>query len=100
MERDFDLLREHASAHRVPRAAVGLLRDGVETVACYGVADARTGAPVTAASRFGVGSLTKSMVATVVAGLVEQDRLSRDDSVAAPVPELRGSAWAERATEE
>jgi CubicO group peptidase (beta-lactamase class C family) len=53
---------------------------------------------VTAASRFSVGSLTKSMVATVVARLAEDGRLSLDDPVAAYVPELRGAAWAERAT--
>jgi CubicO group peptidase (beta-lactamase class C family) len=93
-----DLLREHASAHRVPGAAIGVLRDGVETFACYGVADASRGAPVTAKSRFAVGSLTKSMVATVVARLAEEGRLSLDDSIAAYVPELGGAIWAERAT--
>jgi len=42
--------------------------------------------------------LTKSMVATVIAGLAEAGRLSMDDPVAARVPELRGGGWAERAT--
>lgn len=93
-----DLLREHASAHRVPGAAIGVVRDGVETFAWYGIANTRTGAPVTAESRFGVGSLTKSMVATVVARLAEDGRLSLDDPVVAYVPELRGATWAERAT--
>ena len=93
-----DLLREHASAHRVPGAAIGVLHDGVETFACYGIADARTGAPVTSESRFAVGSLTKSMVATVVALLAEDGRLSLDDPVAAFVPELCGATWARRAT--
>jgi CubicO group peptidase (beta-lactamase class C family) len=93
-----DLLLEHASAHRVPGAAIGVFRDGVETFAWYGIASTRTGAPVTAESRFGVGSLTKSMVATVVARLAEHGRLSLDDPVLAYVPELRGATWAERAT--
>lgn len=93
-----DLLREHAFAHGVPGAAIGVLRDGVETFAWYGIANARTGAPVTAESRFGVGSLTKSMVATVVARLAEDGRLSLDDPVVAHAPELRGATWAERAT--
>jgi CubicO group peptidase (beta-lactamase class C family) len=93
-----DLLHEHAPRHRVPGAALGVLRDGVEAIACYGVADARTGAPVTAESLFGVGSLTKPMVATVVARLAEAGRLSLDDPVATHVPELRGATWAERAT--
>jgi CubicO group peptidase (beta-lactamase class C family) len=93
-----DLLREHASTHGVPGAAIGVLRDGVEMFAWYGIANRRTGAPVTAQSRFGVGSLTKSMVATVVARLAEDGRLSLDDPVVAHVPELRGATWAERAT--
>jgi CubicO group peptidase (beta-lactamase class C family) len=93
-----ELLAEHASALAVPGAAIGVLRDGVETFACYGISDTRTRAPVTAESRFGVGSLTKSMVATVVALLAEDGRLSLDDPVVAHVPELRVAAWAERAT--
>jgi hypothetical protein len=47
-------------------------------------------------TRFGAGSLTKSMVATVIAGLAEAGRLSLDDRVAAHVPELRASGWAGR----
>lgn len=82
----------------MPGAAVGVLHDGVETIAWYGIANARTGAPVTAASRFGVGSLTKSMVATVVARLATDGRLSLDDPLVEHVPELRGAIWAERAT--
>ena len=92
-----DLLRRHASAHQVPGAAIGVLRDEAETFAYYGVAKATTGAPVTATSCFAVGSLTKSMVATVVARLAGDGRLSLDDPVVACVPELRAAAWAERA---
>ena len=93
-----ELLREHASAQRVPGAAVGILRDGDETFAWYGTESTRTGLPVTAESRFSVGSLVKSMVATVVARLAEDERLPLEDPVAAHVPELRSEPWAERAT--
>jgi CubicO group peptidase (beta-lactamase class C family) len=82
----------------VPGAAVGVLREGAVTTACYGTADVRTGEPVTPGTRWSAGSLTKSMVATVIAGLAESDRLSLDDPVAAHVPELRASGWAGRAT--
>jgi CubicO group peptidase (beta-lactamase class C family) len=92
------LLRQHASRHSVPGAAVGILRDGAATTAYFGVADVTGGEPVTAETRFSVGSLTKSMVATVIARLAAEGRLSLDDPVAARVPELRGSVWAERAT--
>jgi D-alanyl-D-alanine carboxypeptidase len=92
------LLREHAVRHSVPRAAIGILRDGTVTTACYGAADVRTGEPVTPGTRFSAGSLTKSMVATVIAGLAEAGRLSLDDPVAGHVPELPASGWAGRAT--
>ena len=92
------LLREHAVQQLVPGAAIGLLRDGVATSACFGVADVRTGQPVTPETLFSVGSLTKSMVATVIARLAQAGRLSLEDPVAAHVPELRAVGWAQRAT--
>ena len=92
------LLGRHAVRYLVPGAAVGVVREGSATTACYGVGDIRTGEPITPETRFGVGSLTKSMVATVIARLAESGRLSLDDPVAAHVPELRASGWAARAT--
>jgi len=53
------LLREHASRHSVPGAAIGVLRDGVVATAYVGVADTTTGEPVTSETRFAVGSLCK-----------------------------------------
>jgi CubicO group peptidase (beta-lactamase class C family) len=93
-----DLLAEEARRHRVPGAVLGVLHDGVESFACYGLANTRTGEPITVDSRFGIGSLTKSMVATVVLRLTLEGRLSLDDPVAAHVPELVDAGWAERAT--
>ncbi len=92
------LLREHASTHSVPGAAIGVLRDGAVTTAYAGIADAATGEPVTSETRFAVGSLTKSMVATMVARLAEAGRLSLDDPAAAHVPELRSTGWGEGAS--
>ena len=92
------LLREQALRHLVPGAAIGVFRAGTATAACYGAADITTGEPVTPGTHFSAGSLTKSMVATVIARLAEAGRLSLDDPVAAHVPELRASGWAGRAT--
>src|SRR5512133_947039 len=92
------LLREHASRQSVPGAAIGVLRDGVVATAYVGVAETTTGEPVTSETRFAVGSLCKSMVATAVARLADAGRLSLDDPVVARVPELRGASWAARAT--
>ncbi len=91
-------LARHAAAHLVPGAAAGVLRGEVTVTACCGVTDVRTAEPVTPATRFAVGSLTKSMVATVIARLAQAGRLSLDDDVARHVPELRGRQWAARAT--
>ena len=82
----------------MPGAAIGILRDGAATTAYYGVTDVRTGELVTPETLFSVGSVTKSMVATVIALLAEAGRLSLDDPATAHVPELRGSGWAECAT--
>jgi CubicO group peptidase (beta-lactamase class C family) len=92
------LLREHAARHSVPGAVIGILRQGAIATCSYGVADVTTGEAVTTETRFCPGSLTKSMVATVIARLAVAGRLSLDDPVAAHVPELRRSGWAGRAT--
>jgi CubicO group peptidase (beta-lactamase class C family) len=63
-----------------------------------GVADTDTGEPVTPETRFAVGSLCKSMVATAVARLAGAGHLSLDDPVATQVPELRSADWAVRAS--
>ena len=90
------LLREHAFKHSVPGAAIGILRDGVTTTAYHGLAD--TGEPVTSETRFPIGSLTKPMVATLLARLAEAGHFSLDDWAATHVQEVRSAAWAERAT--
>jgi CubicO group peptidase (beta-lactamase class C family) len=92
------LLGDHASRHSVPGAALGVLHDGAVTTAYCGVADSATREAVTEETRFAVGSLTKSMVATAVARLAEAGKLSLDDQVARHVPELRRTRWGERAT--
>jgi CubicO group peptidase (beta-lactamase class C family) len=99
--RDLDLgslLGEHLSVHAVPGAAVGVLHGTAVTAAYRGVADAATGTPVTAGTRFAVGSLAKSTVATAIVRLADAGRLSLDDPVSAHVPELRRADWAQRAT--
>jgi len=68
------LLARHAAPIRAPGAVIGVLRDGAETIAAYGIKDVRTGVAVTEDSRFAAGSLTKSMVAAVVARLAARSR--------------------------
>jgi CubicO group peptidase (beta-lactamase class C family) len=98
-ERDLtELLGRHASRHSDPGAAVGLLHEGSAAIPCHGIADARTGEPVSMQTRFAVCSLTKSMVAIAIIRLAQSGALSLDDPAARHVPELHARAWAERAT--
>ena len=93
-----DLLREHAARHLVPGAGIGILREGEVVDAYTGVADATKDEPVKPETRFAVGSLCKSMVATAIARLAGSGQLSLDDPVASHVPELQGADWAARAS--
>ncbi len=92
------LLREHGERHALPGASLGVLRDGVVTIACHGVGNLDTGEPITPHSRFSLGSLTKSFVATALARLTREGRLSLDDPAVSWVPELHRSPWAETTT--
>lgn len=90
-----ELLEHHGFAHQVPGAAVGLVVNGEVFTAYFGHADRAAGIPVTPTTRFGIGSLTKSMVASALAVLAADRRLAFDDPVAVHVPELRSCAWAQ-----
>jgi CubicO group peptidase (beta-lactamase class C family) len=59
------LLEEAAVRHSVPGAALGVLRNGEATTVVTGVADAASGEAVTDQTRFGVGSITKPITATL-----------------------------------
>ena len=82
----------------MPGAAIGILHRGMITTAYYGVTDATTGERITPETLFGIGSITKPMVATMIVRLEQAGRLSLDDPVADHVPELRGSGWAQGAS--
>jgi dipeptidyl aminopeptidase/acylaminoacyl peptidase/CubicO group peptidase (beta-lactamase class C family) len=80
--------------HRVPGAALGLLRvrpgqeDELTEVAC-GVLNIGTGVPVTTDSLFQIGSITKVFTATLALQLADEGRLDLDAPVAEVLPELR-----------
>jgi CubicO group peptidase (beta-lactamase class C family) len=68
------------------------------TTACYGLSDPGLGETVTLGTLFSLGSLTKTMVATVIVRLADEGLWSLDDSVSAHVPELQGDGWARTST--
>ena len=59
--------------HKVPGAALGILADGQEEHAVFGVASVDTNQPVTADTLFQIGSLSKVYTATAVWRLIGQD---------------------------
>lgn len=92
------LLTKRADRHSVPGGVLGILREQRVTVVHTGVANVASGEPITPGTRFGVGSITKPITATVILRLAAEGYLTIDDSLAEHVPELRESEWARTAT--
>ena len=83
-----------AERHRVPGAALGILRlrPGAEdelVEAAHGVLNKDTGVPATTDSLFQIGSISKVWTATVVMQLVDAGLLDLDAPVVDVLPELR-----------
>jgi CubicO group peptidase (beta-lactamase class C family) len=74
---------------RVPGVAVGLLLDGAEHTAGFGVTNVDHPLPVDADTLFQVGSTTKTATATLAVQLAEAGALDLDAPVRAYLPELR-----------
>ena len=78
-------MREHA----IPGAAVFVVDGDDELIRCFGASDAESGAPVNEDTLFQVGSVSKTLTATLLRPLVDADRLDLDAPVRAHLPELR-----------
>ncbi|MEL6330183.1 MAG: serine hydrolase domain-containing protein [Planctomycetota bacterium] len=73
------LVEEGAAEHGVPGVAVACLRDGrVSWMETIGVADTRTGEPITEDTVFNVGSVSKAVAAWGAMRLVERGELRLD----------------------
>lgn len=84
-----DALTEAMDKHRVPGAALGILADGREEHATFGVTSINTQAPVGPETLFQIGSLTKTYTATVIWQLIDQGALALDAPVRTYLPDLR-----------
>jgi CubicO group peptidase (beta-lactamase class C family) len=76
-------VRDFIKRHNIPGAAVSVVHRGrVVKAAGYGLANLELNVPATGHSVFEIGSMTKQVTAEVVMMLVEEGKLSLDDSLA------------------
>jgi CubicO group peptidase (beta-lactamase class C family) len=84
-----DLVARTMATVGVPAAALGILANGREEHAVFGVANSDTNRPVTPDTRFQIGSVTKTYTATAVMRLVDQGQLELDAPSAPTCPPSR-----------
>lgn len=77
------------SAHGVPGAAVGILRNGHPEISTFGIASIESRAPVTPETVFQIGSITKTFTATALLRLFDQGTVDLDVPVRTYLPGLR-----------
>jgi CubicO group peptidase (beta-lactamase class C family) len=78
------------STHNVPGAVLALFKDGsIVLEKGYGFRDLAAHAPVTTATLFNIGSISKSFTALGVAQLVDQHQVGLDAPVIRYIPDLR-----------
>ncbi len=78
--------------HQVPGMAVAVTVDGATHVYNYGLASKEDKTPVTDATLFELGSVSKPMTATLASYAVVLGKLSLDEHPGKYMPSLRGSA--------
>jgi CubicO group peptidase (beta-lactamase class C family) len=84
-----DFVEAEATRRHVPGVAVGLLLDGVEYTAGFGVTNVDNPLPVDEHTLFQVGSITKTFTATAVMRLVDEGRVDIDRPLRTYLPDLR-----------
>lgn len=82
------------AARKIPGLSIAVIDEGrIVKQASYGLASVELGVPVTNATLFTLASTTKEFTAVAIMALVEDGRLSLDESVRTYLPELP-AAWA------
>nr|WP_231869589.1 CMY-1/MOX family class C beta-lactamase MOX-16 [Aeromonas caviae]BDC77865.1 CMY-1/MOX family class C extended-spectrum beta-lactamase [Aeromonas caviae] len=83
------LLKEH----RIPGMAVAVLKDGKAHYFNYGVANRESGASVSEQTLFEIGSVSKTLTATLGAYAVVKGAMQLDDKASRHAPWLKGSVF-------
>jgi CubicO group peptidase (beta-lactamase class C family) len=84
-----DAIRASMEETQTPGAAVGLLHEGEEHVAGFGVTSLENPLDVTPDTLFQIGSITKTFTGTAAMRLVERGELDLDAPVRSYLPELK-----------
>lgn len=86
-------LSEHLTAQAqelsIPGAAAGVLLEGEETYACFGVTNIESPVEVDENTLFHIGSLTKTVTATALMSLVDRGDVELEAPVRTYLPEFR-----------
>jgi CubicO group peptidase (beta-lactamase class C family) len=82
-------LERGIAEHRVPGAVLGVLHQGDEYVLAAGVIDSRSCSPTRPDTRFRIGSITKTMTASLVMQLVDDALVDLDRPVRDYLPEFQ-----------
>ena len=82
------VLAETAGALAVPGAVVGVAVGDSSFVAVHGVTNVEFPNPITPATQFQIGSVTKTFTSAAVMVLVQEGRLSLGDPISRHLPEL------------
>nr|WP_057929089.1 class C beta-lactamase [Burkholderia ambifaria] len=77
----------------VPGMAIGVVADGKPYVFDYGVMSTQTGKPVTGDTLFEIGSVSKTLTATLASDAQEGGELSLSDPAAKYLPALQGKPF-------
>jgi CubicO group peptidase (beta-lactamase class C family) len=85
-----ELMLRLMSKYDVPGAALALIKDGAVVLERgYGSRDLAANAPVTTATLFNIGSISKSFTALGIAQLVDRQQADLDTPVVRYIPDLR-----------
>lgn len=81
--------------YAIPGMAIGVIDDGKPYLFDYGVTSTKTGRPVTRDTLFELGSVSKTLTATLAADAQESGALSLSDKTSKYLPSLLGSRFGE-----
>ena len=87
------VIRPLLKEYRIPGMAVAVVKDGQVRYFNYGMADRERGVPVSERTLFEIGSVSKTLTATLGAYAVVKGTMGLDDKASLHAPWLKGSAF-------